>query len=138
MKSLIKHLAKETQLGIDANSKARTGMPHRIKYRGKYIRTRSQKTVWPSKGAASNALRLELERCFEGLVREDFIYANYSGRGERKCYQLIVKATGDKLDPMSYKERLAFLDAYFTEVKKEIEIVPVSADDFHAKRNPYK
>ncbi len=48
--------------------------PHRIKFNGKYIRVNSKKTVWPSIGAAKNALLHHFEVCFDRYLRSDRIF----------------------------------------------------------------
>lgn len=45
--------------------KRRKRQPHRVKCNGKYIITESKKTVWPSIGAAKNAIRNHLNTSHE-------------------------------------------------------------------------
>ena len=47
----------ESTFGTSVDKKRRKQTPHRVKVNGKYIITQSNKTVWPSLGAAKNAIR---------------------------------------------------------------------------------
>lgn len=47
----------ESTFGIPVDKKRRKQTPHRVKVNGKYIVTVSKKTIWPSIGAAKNAIR---------------------------------------------------------------------------------
>jgi uncharacterized protein with WD repeat len=47
--------------GIPVDKKRRKQTPHRVKVNGKYIVTESKKTIWPSIGAAKNAIRNHIE-----------------------------------------------------------------------------
>lgn len=126
-KSLIELLAHNTELGVDAQPNKKKQFPHRIKYRGKYIRTHSGKTVWPSKGAAKSALNLELSRQLWKYLR--FRYEGHN------MYLPIITATQEKLPLCTPDEREEMESLYELEVMKDIEIVPVSADEFYQKKS---
>lgn len=51
----------ESTFGIPVDKKRRKQTPHRVKVNGKYIVTESKKTIWPSIGAAKNAIRNHIE-----------------------------------------------------------------------------
>lgn len=51
----------ESTFGTPVDKKRRKQTPHRVKVNGKYIVTQSKKTVWPSIGAAKNAIRNHIE-----------------------------------------------------------------------------
>lgn len=51
----------ESTFGTPVYKKRRKQTPHRVKVNGKYIVTQSKKTVWPSIGAAKNAIRNHIE-----------------------------------------------------------------------------
>jgi len=54
-----------TFINADDLLKKRKRQPHRVKCNGKYIITESKKTVWPSIGAAKNAIRNHLNTSHE-------------------------------------------------------------------------
>ncbi len=51
----------ESTFGIPVDKKRKKQTPHRVKVNGKYIVTESKKTLWPSIGAAKNAIRNHIE-----------------------------------------------------------------------------
>lgn len=119
LKLLVEHLVETTQFFSPQEDKARRKtVPHRIKFKGKYIKTFSGKTVWPSKGAAANALNLELGRRLDTLVHSRYGYGTSD-------YQVTIKSSGEKID-MSGNEKDSLKEEYFKEMRKYIEFVPVN------------
>ena len=81
-----------TFANADDRLNRRKKQPHRVKCNGKYIITESEKTVWPSIGAAKNAVRNHLNNSHElnhwlktlrvkdASDRDDAISSYYSNR----------------------------------------------------------
>lgn len=57
--------AVESTFSISENKTNRKKTPHRVKFNGKYIVTESKKTIWPSIGAAKNAIRNHINTSYK-------------------------------------------------------------------------
>jgi hypothetical protein len=85
-----------TFANADDHLNGRKKQPHRVKCNGKYIITESKKTVWPSIGAAKNAVRnhlntsRELDNWFKSLLMKDPAI-KYDYYVSRSTIQIIIE-----------------------------------------------
>lgn len=99
-------LSKMTQ----GKKKIKKSTPCRIKYNGEFLTTGSKKTIWPSIGAAKNALRLH----FETIAR---VYS-YGYESIEQYWQNICKK-----HPYSYTEIKQREKEFFEDLYQEVEFV---------------
>lgn len=115
---IAKKSAAQIKLGILLTSRRRKGTPHRIKFRGEFLTTKSGKTVWPSLGAAKLAMRNEFN------TSRIFKESRYSYNG----YQITTHC-GEIIN-LSWAEKDDLEAAIYVALLEETEFVPVSPDDF--------
>ncbi len=116
---LVEAVSKIAYIGRKEQPSRRKSNPHRLRCEGRYITTHSGKTVWGSKGAAANALNLELSYSAGGALRHR--------RLSLDIYEVTCDAIGFK-QQMSYGEYRNLLQAVKEQLKTRVEIVPASED----------
>jgi hypothetical protein len=77
---------------IEYQAKTAKAVPHRIKWKGKYIRTKSGKTVWKRIGDAKSAFKMEISNELRSIVQKmtNDTYVNY--KQIDAFYALILKS----------------------------------------------
>lgn len=96
--------------------------PYRVKFNGQFVTTRSKKTVWPSIGAAKNALLLHLS-CYESQL-------DSSGKPRYQYYNSLVLPL-EFYTEKSYSGGKCLPDKFFSlliaelEKQKIIEFIPL-------------
>lgn len=121
------HIASLIRLGRDPKDfpdAKRKRTPYRIKFRGEWLVTNSGKTVWSNIGAAKSALKLDFSRGWQ-FVTLGRSYPNYSFREA-----IVEKIPALKDRVLSYEERELIAAAVWEHLLKDVEFVPVSAEDF--------
>lgn len=116
---LVEAVAKTAYIGRKDQPSRRKNNPHRLRCEGRYITTHSGKTVWGSKGAAANALNLELSYSAGGALRH------------RRVTQDLYEVTCDEINfkqQMTYAEYRNLLQAVKEQLKSRVEVVPASED----------
>lgn len=119
--ALIKFLVGQCELAKPTEERhtKRKMVPHRIKFKGQFIKTCTGKSLWPSLGAAKNALNLEIQSQLSMQL--------YFGLGKfnTATYVPIIQATKDKLNPVTYEEREEIEQAFKEAFMEFVEFVPI-------------
>lgn len=89
---LLEKLYKELDTRLVPQPKALKHIPHRIKWKGQFIRTSSGKTVWKKIGDAKSAFRLEIENDVYRILKKGL--GRYPSHEEKEAFIHLIFTSG--------------------------------------------